>query len=116
VLGIWKRPSLVSAPVASAINDASKITRWTTFRKLDDAHCDLVAHPAVDDCRDGSVADLGHSIGELNLTSAVAIYGVTAKSALNGSNTSLVTCSQLREMMFGRRVSGQSESWPRVGE
>lgn len=97
MFGIWERPAFLRAPVASAIHHASEVTAWAICGQLDDAHCDLVANLAVDDPRNGLIADLQDAIAELDLTTTFSGYRVALQPPFNRRDTGNVTAAQRRE-------------------
>jgi len=100
MFGIWERPAFLRAPVASAIHHASEVTAWAICRQLDDAHCDLVANPAVDNPKNGFIADLEHAIAELHLTTTFSGYRVALQPPFNRRDTGNVTAAQRRKPML----------------
>jgi len=83
VFGIRKRPAVLRAPVACAIDHPSEVAGWAICGQLDDAHRDLVAYAAADDPRNRLVTDLEHAITELDLTTAFPRHRIAFQPSFN---------------------------------
>ena len=96
------------APVASPIDYAAEVTRWTIHRQLNDAHCHLIALAAVHDSRNNLIADLEHTVPELDLTAALATCRIALEPSFNRGDTTDVTAPELRKSMSWRGARAHS--------